>query len=222
MADERTEQFKKSRAQRKALASIYGQGGVDAGNALADLYAKPGFLGRLDTDLNQFKAGLQGYTAPEYQAQREQMQQGINSQFATAQNQLNKSQARGKVYGAAASAQQANLIQGAENSKNNLEQQLMVQNIDERQKRLSDFYNKQTEAQKYNAGNEAAEVSTRINAFTGAAGQSILNANNRASQDLYQKALQSLYGQPMGINAPPVSVKPAVKPKPKVKGIMAA
>lgn len=192
--------------QDKALQALYGTEGVNAGNALADKFLPSGALGRVSTEvpgqkeyLDMLKGGLGGYTSPEYQASREQMMRGVNSDFATAQSQLAKAQARGKVYGAAGAAQQANLITGADASKNNLEQDLMVKNIDEQQKRLygygqaNDNANAQNlDREKTNLGQQDAEVAARVGAFTGAAGTALTKAQLAAAQKIQKEGLSKL------------------------------
>jgi len=236
-------------AQDRALAGLYGNEGVNAGNALIGKFLQPGVLGRVNTNplgaeqrlernnalqteygsrdpmqtdvLNRMQAGLGGYTSPEYQAQREQMMKGINSNMATSMSQLAKGQARGKVYGAASTAQQRNLITGTENSKNDLEQQLYVKNIDEMQRRLTDYgtygreltgeeygrkseitknYNDESsrindqelERQKINLGQANAETAAQIGAFTGAGGTAISRAQTKAAQKLSREGLRKL------------------------------
>lgn len=178
-----------SDAQTSALEQLYGANGIAAGNELVDKYLQPGSLGRMGTEasadqlaaMEKMKAGLGGYTSPEYQASREQMQRGLNSNLATSLSQLAKGQARGKVYGAAATAQQGNQIRGAETDKNNLEQDLMVKNIDEQRSRLSEYGGaansleaQRRDAEKTNLGQVAAEKSGTINAITGMGGQQLL------------------------------------------------
>ena len=189
---------------RKAVEGLYGPQGYEAGQALVDKYLQPGSLGRMETgpsaEQNEYtaklKAGLGGYTSPEYQAQREQMTQGLNSNYKTAANQLAKAQARGKVYGAAGAAQQANLSTGLQNSKNDLEQKLMVQNIDEMQKRLGAYggqvnalQGQKMDAEKTNLGQQAAETSGIINAFTGMGGQAYAQRQQEEMNRIMRNAI---------------------------------
>lgn len=234
---------------QKALAKLYGTEGANAGTALINTFLKPGTLGRTDTNLAgateslqrsgnlynqamtrsgdqnqimaQMKAGLGGYTSPEYQAQREVMQRGLNSNLATNLGQLAKSQARGKVYGAAASAQSANAIRANDENKNQLEQDLYVKNIDEMQNRLKDYgsytsglekdeyarradatkgYNdtetglrdEQLEREKINLGQSNAEIAAQIGAYTGAGATAIAKAQNKAQNRISRKGIQVL------------------------------
>lgn len=185
-----------------ALEQVLTPQGFAAGQEFLNKYLQPGFLGRFQGGgpsaeqtevLAKMKAGLGGYTAPEYQAQREQMQRGLNSNLATSLNQLAKSQARGKVYGAAASAQQANQIRANEENKNALEQDLYVKNIDEMSRRLGEYggfannlYGQQAEAQKINLGQEAAEKSSQIESILGLGGLQI----NKDFQEQMRKIMK--------------------------------
>jgi hypothetical protein len=233
-------------ASNKALSSIYTPGGVNAGNALIDKFAKPGQFGRVGTindnggdnalmagqvaegkrasellgqagrsgeeseALAKMQAGLGGYTSPEYQASREQMMRGQQSNFRTSQGQLAKAQARGKVYGAAGAAQQANLAASSQQSKDNLEQDLMVKNIDEQRSRLAEYgnygastkqaefgrqgfatdaYNKLTTGQrdeelgreKTNIGQANAEIASQVALQTGAGATALAQKNAQMS-----------------------------------------
>ena len=231
----------------RALEGLYGPEGVNAGNALINKFLQPGALGRVEEGLPgseeqskryedlykgtqgrdpiqeealaNMQKGLGGYTSPEYQAQREQMMRGQQSNLRTGLSQLAKAQARGKVYGAAGAAQQANMLRGSEESKNQLEQDLYVKNIDEMGRRNLEYgqygrglneeeysrradatsrygdenrklRDEQLERQKINMGQFDAEHAARIGAFTGAGGTAIAKAQNKAAQKL----------QKMGIN----------------------
>lgn len=236
----------RQKANEKALAGLYGAEGVNAGNALMNKFLQPGALGRVSTEvpggaqslerynrlqasadardpmqtdvLSRMKAGLGGYTSPEYQAQREQMTRGLDSNLQTSLGQLAKSQARGKVYGAAASAQQSNALRADQDSRNNLEQDLYIKNIDEMQRRLSTYgeYGRglnqeefdrrasatkgygdeaaklredELERQKINLGQSNAELAAQIGAFTGAGGTALTKAQTKAAQRIQQKGI---------------------------------
>ena len=235
--------------QDKALGSIYTNEGINAANAAVDKFLPTSGIQQVSTDvqnapeqearskaladkygsidpnqqaaLDQMKAGLGGYTSPEYQAQREQMQKGIQSNLATNMDNLAQAQARGKVYGAAASAQQANQITGANNNQNDLEQQLYVKNIDEQQSRLgkyntaqgaatqeaytraSGINNDQTKAeqdanaaqlerQKINMGEEDAYTAARLGTYLGVAGAGASKAQTQAAMEIQKQALNKL------------------------------
>lgn len=233
----------------QALANMYTVEGANAGNALINKFLQPGTLGRVSTDIegaqgsldryrglydkttsrsadqnqvvSMMNAGLQGYTSPEYQAQREQMQRGLQSNYATSAGQLARAQSRGKVYGAAGVAQLANLQRSTQNSKDQLDQDLMIKNIDEKQRRLMEFgdytrgleqeefdrraqatkgiadeeaalRNEQLERQKVNLGQANAETSAQIGAFTGAGALALAQRNQKKAQQIQQKALKQV------------------------------
>lgn len=235
----------------EALRKLYGDTGANAGNALINKFLQPGALGRVQTALpgsendlgryqelynstsqrdpmqadvlNRMQAGLGGYTSPEYQAQREQMMRGVQSNTATGLQQLAKSQARGKVYGAAASAQAGNLLTGAQQSKDTLEQDLMVKNIDEQQKRLTEYgqygrglneeefgrranatqaygdeegrlRQEELDREKINLGQTNAELAAQIGAFTGAGGLALQQKNTEESQKIQRKGINAVAG----------------------------
>ncbi len=237
----------KAQANDKALAGLYGAAGANAGNALINKFVQPGSLGRVGTDLPgaeqtmkrsgellgqagrsgeeadtiaKMQAGLGGYTAPQYQASREQMLRGQQSNFATAQGQLAKAQARGKVYGAAGAAQQANLASSAQTSKDNLEQDLMVKNIDEQRSRLAEYgqYGAQTKAsefdrtrgatndmnttqaglrnetlerEKLNLGQANAETAAQIGLYTGAGSSAIAKEGTKEANQISREGLRA-------------------------------
>lgn len=191
-------------AQTRAMAAMYGQRDPMQGDVL-----------------NRMKSGLEGYTAPEYQAQREQMERGLNSQFATASSQLAKAQAQGKVYGAAGAAQRANLIQGTSDKKNELEQDLYIKNIDEKQKRLGEYgqygqnlaqgeytresgalaaqgeeearlRKEQMDAEKYNQAQDAAALAARFSALTGTAGMYQQQTQNKEANKISREGIDAI------------------------------
>lgn len=229
----------------KNIAGLYGNEGANAGNALINKFLPEGALGRVSTDvpgaenigkrnadlmsnvgmsggereaLSNMQKGLGGYTSPEYQAQREQMQRGVNSNLQTGMSQLAKAQARGKVYGAAGVAQQQNLLQGAQNQKDQMEQDLNIKNIDEMRSRNAEYgqaaalmhqgefdragaatknWNQSTmdlgdrslDREKINLGQSNAEIAGRIGLFTGAGGTALEKAKDKANQDIMKKSL---------------------------------
>lgn len=204
------QQKQQERLRQKAMGKLFGREGWDAANAFTTSYLKPGFLGRVDTmsDPNsanakeiadikgRYQRGLDGYTSQEYQAQREQMQRGLNSNLQTNLSSLARSQARGKVYGAAASAQQANALQAAQMSKDNLEQDLMIKNIDEKQNRLGAYSEEmaklreeQLGREKINLGQANAETSAQISTLMGLGGLGLSKSQQAAMRKLYERGL---------------------------------
>lgn len=242
-----------TKSEDSAIDAGYGQGASGLGTALVDKFGleKKGALGLVSTNvpgatetlqrdqsllgsagpsatetdtISRMQAGLGGYTSPEYQAQREQMQKGVSSDTATAASGLAKAQARGKVYGAAGAAQNANLQTASLNSKNDLEQQLMVKNIDEMQSRLKDYgaygfqvagqaqnqkevatkdYNTdesnlaagQLDREKTNIGSEDARLAAAVGLTTGAGSTITQKAQNKASNDIQKQGLAVLAKQ---------------------------
>lgn len=237
---------------RAALEGLYGKTGVNAGNALINQFLQPGSLGRVDENLagseqnlgrygelykkastrdpmqtdvlNRMQAGLGGYTSPEYQAQREQQMRGMQSNYATASSQLARAQARGKVYGAAGAAQQANLAASTQQSKDNLEQDLYIKNIDEMNRRNLQYgqygrelnteeFDRQAgatkaygdeenrlrqeelERQKINLGQANAETAAQIGAFTGAGATALSQQNTKESQRISREGIRAINGE---------------------------
>lgn len=245
-----TPEEKAQKAQQKALGSLYGNEGYNAGNALINKFLPEGALGRVSTELPgaagqlqrqqalmgqagssdaekeaiaKMQAGLGGYTSGEYQASREQMMRGQQSNYATSQGQLAKAQARSKVYGAAGAAQMANLAASSQQSKDQLEQDLMVKNIDEQQRRLQDYgkyagdmqasafergniatkaygdteagmRDEELTRQKVNLGQANAELASQIGLFTGAGGTALAKAQNKAAQKIQKQGIAAING----------------------------
>lgn len=232
-----------------ALASLYTREGTNAGNALINKFLGEGALGRVSTEvqgaqgsqdryrslyestlnrtpeqadvMGRMKGGLEGYTSQEYQAQREQMRRGLQSNYTTAASQLARSQAKGKVYGAAGAAQMQNLQRSTQNSKDTLEQDLMIKNIDERQRRLMEYgeygrgldseefdrrssatkglsdeeaalRTEELERQKINLGQSNAELAAQIGAFTGAGSTALAQKNTNQAQRIQKRALRQI------------------------------
>lgn len=187
------------------------------------LMGKAGTSPDMQMATDKMKAGLGGYTSQEYQASREQMMRGQQSNLATGTAQLAKAQARGKVFGAAASAQNANLIASNNQSKDQLEQDLMVKNIDEQQERVNEFgkYSSDTQKQGYeqaesatnaynktaydlrnenldreklNLGQANAETASQIGLFTGAGGSALAQKNTEESQKIQKQGIAAING----------------------------
>ena len=89
--------------------------------------------------INRMKQGLEGYAAPELQRDREQAARNIEGSFATNLRGLRADQARSGVRGAQAIAQQNNLMRERIQQQQNIEQDLLIKNADEKQRRLKDF-----------------------------------------------------------------------------------
>lgn len=249
--EQKKKEAKKKATQRteKNLGKLYGNEGANAGNALINKFL-PGEspLGRVSTDvpgaeqigqrnqallsatgtsagekesLANMQAGLGGYTSPQYQAQREQQQRGLNSNLQTGMSQLAKAQARGKVYGAAGVAQQQNLLASTQNQKDQLEQDLNIKNIDEMRSRNTEYglaagaqnqaqfdrqagatknFNQSTmdlgdktlDREKFNVAQGDTEIATKIGLYTGAGGTALQKAKDKANQKIMQKGIKGL------------------------------
>lgn len=95
--------------------------------------------GEMADVLARHKAGLEGYTGQESQAFREAAQRGIDTQYKTGLSQLARAQARSGVRGASAAAQSANMDRARLEQQQQLEQDLLVKNADEKQRRLGAY-----------------------------------------------------------------------------------
>ncbi len=196
----------KKKAQTSALGSLYGVNNVNAANEFVNRFLPANQQGSISTQLQgeddilfRYRAGLEGYTAPEYQAQREQMARGINSNTQTSLSQLAKSQARGKVYGASATAQQGNVLRQAQLNKDNLEQDLMVKNIDEKQKRLGAYADEQGKAreetftrEKFNIDEANKWKNAQMAGFLGIAGLGLSKSQQAAMRSIYEKGISAV------------------------------
>lgn len=114
----------------------------------------------------------QGYSAQEFQGLREQQQRGMNSALATQMAELARQQARGRVYGAAASAQQANALRADADTRANLEQDLFLKGADFKRQALGAYSGQlgqmqanELERQKINLGQTSAEKSGQLGAY---------------------------------------------------------
>lgn len=85
------------------------------------------------------KAGMQGYSAPETNALRDQMQQGVSRQEATTMRQLRGSQAQSGVRGALAATQQAQVLQEMGKQRAQAEREIFIQNMAQKQTGLDKF-----------------------------------------------------------------------------------
>jgi len=123
--------------------------GPDARGAkvISDNLYSEGSLGRLNEErpaavqdyINRYYSGLEGYAAPELQGMREQAQRGVDNQYQQSLVQFAKNRARSGVRGAAAGATMRNLDRERIGQQQNLEQDLLVRNADEKQNRLGQY-----------------------------------------------------------------------------------
>ena len=93
-----------------------------------------------------YRQRLQGFTSPEYASLRGQQTQDIGRQYQTALRNLQKQQAYSGTRGAAASAQIANLGRERIKTASDAYQNLMIRNIDEKNRNL-DRYNQALSSQ---------------------------------------------------------------------------
>lgn len=142
------------------------------------------------------KAGLEGLNAAENQALREQAFSGLKSQAATQARQLRGAQGGAGITGAVAAAQQARLMRSADDQKRQLERDLLIENIRQKQEALAGYEQslRATEEdelgrRKYNLGAGAAEKAGQISTELGYGG---LGAGERsaAQQQALGEAMQ--------------------------------
>lgn len=89
--------------------------------------------------LKMMQGGLGGYTSQETQAMREQQARDTNQNFMTGRSQLMRGQNMLRTGGAARSAQLMQLARSYGDTRAGLEQDLMVKNADEVNKRRNDY-----------------------------------------------------------------------------------
>lgn len=113
-------------AQQRAMAAFYGPGGQQRSAEMQDYMARQ-------------KAGLEGYTGQEMTGMREQMGRQNDAAYANQRAQMATQQARSGVRGANAGAQMMALARAKAGQDAQLNQDLMVKNADEKQRRLSAY-----------------------------------------------------------------------------------
>lgn len=101
------------------------------------------YLGKSSADIedviNRFKGGLEGYTSAENAAMREQSERGLDASAANQRYQRTRSNAAGRVRGAAAQAGMGQIDRERQASQRGLEQDLFIKNADEKYSRLQDY-----------------------------------------------------------------------------------
>lgn len=143
--------------------------------------------------INNLRAGLAGYAAPEVQAFREAAQQEINRQYQTQRRDLMTQAARFGIRGPAATAQMQDLGVGKLQTQGNLERDLLVKNADEVQRRKEAFSNtiRQTEDARFGRQSQASQ--TYGGALSGEeaarTGREIFNANQKTNRDVTKAGL---------------------------------
>lgn len=144
--------------QRK-LGRMYGEEldrDLGKGYGMSQALVPQDSFGRINEQ--PYQAKLAGYTGPEYQALRDKSSRENMRGYATARENLARSQGYSGVRGATASYQASKL--GRDFNKANIEsnQNLMIQNIGEKNRALDSFSN----IQKYNQGQGKDELGARL------------------------------------------------------------
>jgi hypothetical protein len=207
---EKTPDLNKSISDFDRLSNL----GLDFGRRLGQETFSEGSLGRVSEQrssdvvdaLGRMKAGLKGYTSPEYEGMREKMQQGINQNLATGLSELRRAQGIARTRGASAAAQAANLNRAALQDKAQIEQDLFLKAAQERDSRLQNYMNQirsvegdEFKRQAFNLGQQGQEVAGRASALTGGAGafiSGVMGQQGIQSQEQANKlaAWQNMYG----------------------------
>lgn len=102
------------------------------------------------------RAALQGLNAPEMEALRSAARANIQGAVQAEARQLAKTQARGQVFGSAATAQRRLLGQGAVRETRNLERDLLIKNIDVKQAAQNQFNSLISQTEANRAGRTSA------------------------------------------------------------------
>ena len=170
-------------------ASFAGNMSQDERGALSDLRDRqdPGsanFAGRNSADIsdiiNRFKSGLDGYTAAENTALREQSERGLDATAATQRYNATRDAARNRIRGGAAAAQLGGIDRNRMQAGRELEQDIFLKNADEKQNRLKTFadFSRTNDDTNYERGNTAGRdfrdfMTTRGDAAFGRGQQAI-------------------------------------------------
>lgn len=113
------------------------------------------YTGLEEEALANLRSGLAGYDAPEVQAMREAANQEVNRNLATSLAQLQRVNARGGVRGAAAAGGAQDLQIAGNQTKGNIERDLIIKNADTIQQRRLDFGNLVNATENARAGRTA-------------------------------------------------------------------
>lgn len=89
--------------------------------------------------INRFKGGLEGYSSAENAAMREQAVRGLDSTAANERYQRERSNAAGRVRGAAAQAGMGAIDAERQRQGMQMDQDLFIKNADEKYSRLKDY-----------------------------------------------------------------------------------
>lgn len=203
----------KTKEARTAAQTVFGKNNMAAGEYTAGLV--PDAL-QLDASraqetqdvLNRYNdISKQGLGSQEYQAERDQMNRGQNSALATNLNQLAKAQAQGKVYGAAAAAQQANALRGDEEARMNQEQQLGLKSEELKRAALGQYatqlgqaQNTELAKQQFNIGAQNDVTAARLGAFTNTIGNAQAARQGQISNEIAGQAINAAGGHYNPVN----------------------
>ena len=166
---------------------------IAAGRDFAKSVLPEGSLGRLGeqadvkASLDVLRGQLGGFSAPELQAQRDVMGQGIARQTQMAGRRLAAAQARAGVRGATAAAQQGNIAAQGIQAGTNLERDLFLANRAEQARAAQDLLQRSGAVSKFDMSQAArerfAELSTGLGfAQIGSAERAGVTAGNAAVQ----------------------------------------
>lgn len=218
--------FKKLQAGKARVKDLKGTLNIEGVTGATNLAAAESFADKYTPTLDRVQTGILGYDpttgnpirigenkevldryrsvmekgmeAPEYQAEREQMSKGLTSDYRTAQSELAKAQARGKVYGAAAGAQASNLARADSEKRADLEQQLFLKGtqlkrdyLDKYSGALAGMQDYEMQASKVNLGQSNAEEAARISLLTNMIGAGMGKDYNQQAFELSNKALDA-------------------------------
>lgn len=170
---------------------------LSAGGAMAKGWLPEGSYGRLSTQpyenaIQTQQGRLQGFNSMEYQGLRDSQNRQDMSANATARSNLTASQGASGVRGATASYQAAKMARKFNQDKMASNQDLMVKNVGQKEKALSDYnaYTKNlTDVQNVNNQQKEKELNARLGLQFGYAQ---MGAANRAGASSYFANQRSL------------------------------
>jgi hypothetical protein len=215
---------RESARNARAMEPVLGAENMAAATGVVNQFVKEGSFGRVDTGIQMNPDGTpkrdangnpiriqenadvlsryksiadKGLEAPEYQAYREQMTKGMDSNLRSSMEGLAKSQARGRVFGAAASAQQSNTLRADSENRNDIEQQLFLKGAEFKRGALGDYAGQlkgmqeaELGREKTNLGQVAAEKSAQLGAFFNTIGIGQGQALSKEQLDLAREAIK--------------------------------
>lgn len=150
------------------------------------------------------RQAVEGLQANEYQAQREQMLQGLNQGTLEQQRALRAIQGRSGIRGGLAAAQMGQIQGNAAQQRANLERDLLVQNIGQKQQAQNALeqsmraeQGQQAEREKFNLGQRQREL---MGMLTSSLGEAQLGGAERGSisQEEIGRAMQQTVANQLG------------------------